>query len=130
MGSGTRARLLSEPMNVVPDIDSTDARLELRGLFLRRTRAEVEQMRRSVPKLIEGDDQTWNELKANATRISSMAAGLELTALSSRSQELCRLADERPERGGTDTQFLLSLTRTIELVAFELNQLFVNQPRR
>ncbi len=117
-------------MNAVPDIDSTDARLELMELFLRRTRAEVEQMRRSVPKLIEGDDHAWRELHSNAGRISSMAAGLNLEVLSTHARELCELAEGRQDRKDTDTLFLLDITRAIEAVALDLNQLFGSRSRR
>ena len=117
-------------MNAVPDIDNTDARIQLTELFLRRTRAEVEQMRRSVPRLVEGDEEAWRELQVNSRRISTMAAGLEMGALSAYSRELQELADLKPAEVHADTQFLLSLTRAIEMVAMELNNLFANLRRR
>ncbi len=117
-------------MNGVPDIDSTDARLELMELFLRRTRAEVEQMRRSVPKLIEGDDHAWRDLHSNSERISSMAGSLKLEVLSAHARELCDLAEGRQGREHTDTMFLLDITRAIEVVAIDLNQLFGSRNRR
>jgi hypothetical protein len=117
-------------MNAVPDIDSTDARIQLTELFLRRTRAEVEQMRRNVPRLIEGNDDAWRELQVNARRISSMAAGLEMNLLSTFSRNLFELADRKPAHVSADTQFLLSLTGAIEMVAMELNKLFADLGRR
>jgi hypothetical protein len=116
-------------MNAVPDIDNTEARLQLTELFLRRTRAEVEQMRRSVPRLIDGDPAAWRELQINSGHISDMAAGLDMAALGARAHELSQLAGQRSTRGA-DTQFLLSLTRAIEMVALELTELSANRGRR
>jgi hypothetical protein len=107
-----------------------DARVELIDLFLRRTVAEVEQMRRDVPRLIDGDDGTWRELRLNAQRIGGMAASLELGVLSACAGELAQLAEERFNRANVDAHFLLSVTSAIEMVAIELNELFRDIPCR
>jgi hypothetical protein len=111
-------------MNDVRDPETADARLQLIELFLRRTLSEVEQMRRSVPQLINGDDDAWRELRFNAQRICGMSQSLDLGVLSACSLELARLGDERFTRAGVDAHFLLSVTSAIEMVAIELNELF------
>jgi hypothetical protein len=107
-----------------PDIDADAKRKQLTELFLRRTQAEVEQMRRSVPRLIGGDLPAWHELRFHSQRISGQAAGLELGVLSACAQELARLAEERFARKDLDAHFLLSATSAIEMVAIELNEIF------
>jgi hypothetical protein len=111
-------------MNDVHEPENANARIQLIELFLQRTLTEVEQMRRSVPQLIEGDDNCWRELRFNAQRISGMAAGLELGVLSACSRELAQLADERFTRANIDAHFLLSVTSAIETVAIEISELF------
>lgn len=111
------------------DPENGDARIELVDLFLRRTVAEVEQMRRNVPRLIEGDDAAWRELRLNAQRIGGMAGSLELGVLSACAKELGQLSEERFTRANVDAHFLLSVTSAIEMVAIELNELFRDLPR-
>jgi hypothetical protein len=108
-----------------PDNDADDKRKQLIGLFLRRTQAEVEQMRRSVPRLIGGDQQAWQELRFYAQRINGQAAGLELGVLSACARELARLTDEKFASTELDADFLLSATSAIEMVAIELNELLL-----
>ncbi len=111
------------------DPEHADARRkQLIDLFLRRTQAEVEQMRRNVPKLISGEATVWHELRFHAQRIGGQAAGLDLGVLSACAKELARLADERFTRSDLDAHFLLSTTSAIEMVAIELNDLFSQQP--
>jgi hypothetical protein len=112
------------------DPESGDARSELVELFLRRTIAEVEQMRRNVPRLIDGDDAAWRELRVHAQRIGGMAGSLELGVLSACAKELGQLAEERFTRANVDAHFLLSVTSAIEMVAIELNEQFRDLPRR
>lgn len=111
-----------------PENDADARRKQLIDLFLRRTQAEVEQMRRSVPSLISGDTAAWHQLRFHAQRISGQAGGLDLGVLSACAQELARLADERFTRTELDAHFLLSTTSAIEMVAIELNDLFLQQP--
>ncbi len=111
-------------MNDVREPENADARLQLIELFLRRTLAEVEQMRRSVPQLIDGDDGCWRELRFNAQRISGMAQSLDHGVLSACCRELAQLAEERLNRASADAHFLLSVTSAIEMVAIELNEIF------
>lgn len=111
-----------------PDTDADATRKQLIDLFLRRTQAEVEQMRRSVPRLISGDDTAWHELRFHAQRISGQAGGLDLGVLSACARELAKLADERFSRQEFDAHFLLSTTSAIEMVAIELNELFSQMP--
>jgi hypothetical protein len=112
-------------MNDVRDPDpSADAtRNQLIELFLRRSLSEVEQMRRSVPKLISGDDATWQQVRFNAQRITGTAKGLELGVLAACGNELTALAEERYARARLDAHFLLSVTSAIEMVAIELARL-------
>jgi hypothetical protein len=110
-----------------PDNDTDARRRELIGLFLRRTLAEVEQMRRDVPKLISGDTLAWQELRFHAQRISGQANGLDLGVLGACAQELARLADEKFAGAALDAHLLLSTTSAIEMVAIELNELFSQQ---
>jgi hypothetical protein len=111
-----------------PENDADARRKQLIDLFLRRTQAEVEQMRRAVPSLISGDDAAWHQMRFHAQRISGQAGGLDLGVLSACAQELARLADERFSRKELDAHFLLSTTSAIEMVAIELNELFSQMP--
>lgn len=106
------------------DHDDDSRRKQLVDLFLRRTQAEVEQMRRSVPALIANDTIAWQELRFHAQRISGQAEGLDLGVLGGCARELARLADERFAGAALDANFLLSTTSAIEMVAIELNELF------
>jgi hypothetical protein len=117
-------------MNDVGESDNhaDDKRRQLIDLFLRRTQAEVEQMRRGVPRLISGDAAAWHELRFHAQRINGQAAGLELGVLSACARELARLADEKFAGAELDANFLLSTTSAIEMVAIELNELFSQFP--
>lgn len=110
-----------------PDIDADARRKQLIDLFLRRTLAEVEQMRRSVPALIANDTIAWQELRFYAQRIGGQADGLDLGVLGACARELARLADERFAGANLDANFLLSATSAIEMVAIELNELFSQQ---
>ncbi len=99
-------------------------RKQLTDLFLRRTQAEVEQMRRSVPALISNDTLAWQELRFHAQRIGTEAECLGLGVLGACARELARLADERFAGAALDATFLLSTTSAMETVALELNELF------
>lgn len=118
------------PMNDVREPDGAEARTQLIELFLRRTLAEVEQMRRQVPQLIAGDDASWRALRYDAQRIAGTASSLQLDVLSACARELAQLAEERFNRASTDAHFLLSVTSAIEVVAIELNELFGALGRR
>jgi hypothetical protein len=107
-----------------PDNDADARRQQLIDLFLRRTVAEVEQMRRDVPRLIAGDILAWQDLRFHAQRISGQAHGLDLGVLGDCARELARLADEKFAGAVLDAHFLLSATSAIEMVAIELNELF------
>jgi hypothetical protein len=104
-----------------PGADAT--RAQLVELFLRRSLGEVEQMRRAVPRLIAGDDATWQELRFNGQRIMGTANGLQLGVLVACAGELTALAEERFARATLDAHFLLSVTTAIEMVAIELARL-------
>jgi hypothetical protein len=109
-----------------PD-DAAAKRKQLIALFLRRTLAEVEQMRRSVPALIANDTIAWQELRFHAQRIGGQAEGLDLGVLGACAKELARIADERFAGATLDAEFLLGATSAIEMVAIELNQLFARE---
>jgi hypothetical protein len=111
-----------------PENDADARRKQLVDLFLRRTQAEVEQMRRSVPSLISGDTAAWQSLRFHAQRISGQARGLDLGVLAACATELARLADERFSRSDLDAHFLLSTTSAIETLAIELNDLYSQMP--
>jgi hypothetical protein len=102
-------------------------RRELVDLFLHRTQAEVERMRRSVPALIANDTAAWQELRFHAQRIAGQSGGLDLGVLSACAQELARLAEERFTLAVLDANFLLTATSAIEVVAIELNEIFRQQ---
>lgn len=106
-----------------PDNDADAKRKQLIDLFLRRTLAEVEGMRRSVPALIANDTVAWQELRFLAQRIAGQSEGLALGVLGACARELARLADERFAGVMLDAGFLLSATSAIEAVAIELNEL-------
>lgn len=110
-------------MNDVHGPDGSESRRrELIDLFLRRTLSEVEQMRRNVPLLVQGDDAVWRDLRFNAQRIGGMAQGLDLGLLSACARELTQLAEERFTRASVDAHFLLSVTTAIEMLAIELSE--------
>jgi hypothetical protein len=109
------------------DNDNEARRKELIDLFLRRTLAEVEQMRRGVPALIANDTIAWQELRFHAQRIVGQAEGLDLGVLSACARELARFADERFAGAALDAEFLLGATSAIETVAIELNELFAGR---
>jgi hypothetical protein len=109
-----------------PD-DPAAKRKQLNALFLRRTLAEVEQMRRSVPALIANDTVAWQSLRFHAQRIAGQADGLDLGVLGACAKELARIADERFAGATLDAEFLLSATSAIEMVAIELNELFARE---
>ena len=109
-----------------PD-DAAAKRKQLIALFLRRTSAEVEQMRRSVPALIANDTIVWQELRFHAQRICGQAEGLELGVLGACARELARIADERFAGATLDAEFLLAATSAIEMVAIELKELELNE---
>ena len=113
-------------MNDVRGADSSadDKRKQLIQLFLRRSFGDVEQMRRTVPRLVAGDPATWQDLRFAAQRMAGTAQGLELGILATRAKELARLADEKFAGITLDAHFLLSATTAIEMVAIELNRLF------
>lgn len=117
-------------MNDVRDPEPrTDAtRQQLIELFLRRSLTEVEQMRRSVPALIKGDDAAWRDTRFNAQRMMGTASGLQLGVLSACAKELATLADERFSRATLDARFLLTVTSAIEMVAIELTRLLSELP--
>ncbi len=117
---------MNDRQDPAPDADVR--RQELITLFLRRTRDEIEQMRRNVPLLIAGDDAAWRHLRFCAQRMSGTAKGLELGVLSACAQELEGLTEERFSRATLDAHFLLSVTSAIEMVAIEINELFKQQP--
>ena len=104
--------------------DDATKRKQLTDLFLRRTQAEVEQMRRAVPALIANDTAAWQELRFHAQRIAGQSEGLDLGVLAACARELAKLADERFSGTTLDANFLLSATSAIEMVAIELNELF------
>ncbi len=111
----------------VPDSSEDDAqrkRQQLVDLFLRRTQAEVEQMRRSVPALIANDTVAWQELRFHAQRIAGQSDGLDLGVLAACARELARLAGDRFAGVALDADFLLSTTSAIEMLAIELNEQF------
>lgn len=103
-------------------------RKQLIDLFLRRTGAEVELMRRHVPALISNDTLAWQDVRFHAQRIAAEADKLDLGVLGACARELARLADERFAGAALDADFLLSVTSAIETVAIELNELFRAQP--
>jgi hypothetical protein len=107
-----------------PDNDADAKRKQLIDLFLRRSLAEVERMRRSVPALIANDTVAWQELRFLAQRIAGQSEGLALGVLSACARELARLTDERFAGAPLDANFLLSATSAIEMVAIELNESF------
>ena len=98
-------------------------RKEIVDLFLRRTLEEVEQMRRGVPALIQGDPAAWQSLRFSAQRISGIARTLDLGILSACAKELAELTDEKFAGAKLDAHFLLSVTSAIEMVAIELKRL-------
>jgi hypothetical protein len=106
-----------------PDSDAQATRTQLIELFVRRSLSEVEQMRRSVPKLIAGDDATWQVVRFNGQRIAGTAKGLNLGVLAACATELAALAEERFARATLDARFLLSVTSAIEMVGIELTHL-------
>jgi hypothetical protein len=106
-----------------PDPSADQQRKQLIDLFLKRTLAEVEQMRRNVPRLIGGDLAAWRDLRFDAQRIMGTSRGLELGVLSACASELAALAAERLERTSVDAQFLLAVTTAIEMVAIEISRL-------
>ncbi len=110
-----------------PDNDAKTIRKQLVDLFLRRTRAEVEQMRRSVPALIANETLAWQELRIHAQGIAGQAEGLDLGVLGACAHELARLADERFSLAVLDAEFLLTVTSAIEVVAIELSELLREQ---
>jgi hypothetical protein len=111
-----------------PDEDTDARRRQLIALFLRRTQAEVEQLRRGVPALIANDPLAWQELRFLSQRIAGQAEGLDLGVLAACARELARLADERFAGAVLDANFLLSATSAIEMVAIELSELFRLEP--
>lgn len=117
-------------MSDVYEPENRNAHAQLVELFLRRTQAEVEQVRRSVPQLIAGEDAAWRDLCVMAQRIAGMAAGLGLGVLSDCARELHKLGEERFDRVSVDPQFLLSVTIAIEMIAIELHELFAAGYRR
>jgi hypothetical protein len=106
------------------DSDAKINRKQLVDLFLRRTQAEVEQMRRNVPALIANDARAWQELRFNAQRIAGQAEGLDLGMLGACAEELARLANERFTLAVLDANFLLAATSAIEVIAIELKDIF------
>jgi hypothetical protein len=118
-----------QAMNDARDPTNADAtRKQLIDLFLRRTGAEVELMRRNVPALISNDTLAWQDVRFHAQRIASEADQLDLGVLGACARELARLADERFAGAKLDAAFLLGATSAIETVAIELNELFRAQP--
>ena len=99
-------------------------RKQLIDLFLRRTQAEVERMRRNVPALISNDTVAWQEIRFHAQRIAGEAERLDLGVLAACARELAKLADERFAGATLDAPFLLSTTSAMETVALALNELF------
>jgi hypothetical protein len=91
--------------------------------FIGRSLDEIDQMRRCVPQLIQGDAATWQEVRFGAQRIAATAASFELGVLAACAEELAHLTDERFAGAKVDEFFLLSVTSAIETVAIELNQL-------
>lgn len=116
-------------MKDVPEFggDEQSKRKQLIDLFLRRTLAEVEQMRRSVPSLIANDTIAWQEMRFHAQRIAGQAEGLDLGVLAACARELAKFAEERFSGAALDADFLLGATSAIEMVAIELNELFARE---
>jgi hypothetical protein len=111
------------------DPTNADAtRKQLIDLFLRRTGAEVELMRRHVPALISNDTLAWQDVRYHARRIADEADKLDLGVLAACARELARIAEERFAGTALDASFLLGATSAIETVALELNELFRAQP--
>jgi hypothetical protein len=107
----------------MPTTTAEANRKEVINMFLRRTHDEVEQMRREVPALIQGDVVAWQNVRFCAQRISGLARTLELGILSSCAKELADLTDEKFAGAKLDAHFLLSVTSAIEIVAIELTRL-------
>ena len=112
-------------MNDVPGSGQSaeEKRKQLIELFLRRTLEDVEQMRRSVPRLIVGDQSAWAELRFAAQRAAGTARSLELGVLGACATELAALANEKFSGRTLDANFLLTATSAIETVAIELSRL-------
>jgi hypothetical protein len=106
-----------------PSDDAETQRKQFVDLFLRRTQAEVEQMRRNVAALVANDTVAWQEMRFHAQRIASQADTLNLGVLGACARELARLSDERFAGAKLDADFLLSTTSAIEVVALELQEL-------
>jgi hypothetical protein len=98
-------------------------RKQLVELFLQRTLADVEHMRRSVPQLIGADPGAWQELRFSAQRAAGMAKTLDLGLLAACARELAALADEKFAGKALDAPFLLAVTSAIEVVGIELDRL-------
>lgn len=106
-----------------PGLSADEKRRQLIQLFLQRTLADVEQMRRDVPQLIAGDTAVWQELRFAAQRAAGMAKSLQLGILAACAAELSGIADEKFAGASLDAQFLLAATTAIETVAIELDRL-------
>jgi hypothetical protein len=103
--------------------EAQERQRQLTDLFLQRSLAEVERMRRSVSNLVTGDASSWEELRYCARHMAGSAEGLRLGTLAAHARTLAELGDRKFAGVALDAHFLLSVTSAIEVVAIELHQL-------